>query len=232
MTLKSNLGGVFGLEEVSGYGALELRRTIGVFSNIGSDAVRIAQLGAGCFILTASGAQLTNDPRLEIIQDWPSLRVTLLKLKECVPRIHSVIQTLGVKGPSDAALALRSSDFTPTSEAVVEEQPGATFQPVAIENIAVQPQNAAATVRALPGGGFLVFATSYYPGWTVWIDGQPAQLVKTNLATMGVRVPEGLHRVQFKFLDPGLGAGALVSLVGIMIWMWLLASLRRSKVTQ
>lgn len=229
MTLKSNLGGVFGLEEVSGYGAVELQRTMGIFANIGDDPVRIAQLGAACFILTATGAPVIKDQRVETVQEWPALRVSLLKLSECVPRLHGVVRTLRVEGPSDAALALRSRSFSPTTTAVVEGQPGATFEPMAIENIAVQSQSAAAKVHAPPGGGFLVFATGYYPGWTVKVDGQAAQLVKTNLATMGVRLAEGDHRVQFQFLDPGLGPGAAVSVIGLAIWVLLLVSVRRPR---
>jgi hypothetical protein len=227
MTLKSNLGGVFGLEEVSGYGAVELTRTMAVFSNIGSDPVRIAQLGAACFILTASGTALAKDLRVEAIQEWPPLGVTLLKLRECLPRIHPVMRTLQVEGSSSAALALRSSDFSPSTTAVVENEPAASFDPVVVESLEVQPLSATARVRAAPGGGFLVFAASYYPGWTVRVDDRSARLVKANLASMGVWVPEGDHRVQFKFIDPALYPGMAVSLLGVAVWISLLGSLRR-----
>jgi len=228
MTLKSNLGGVFGLEEVSGYGAFALRRTMNLFSSLGSDPIRLAQFGAACFVLTASGTKLTEDPRVEATEEWPTLRLVLLKLNECVPRIHGVLRTIGVEGPDAAALALGSSTFSPSTAAVVEGEPSATFEPLTIDSLGVGNKSTVLTVQVPAGGGFLVFATSYYPGWTVTVDNQTATLQRTNLATMGVRLPEGWHRIEFHFLDPGLRLGAALSAVGLAIWLWLFRGAIRS----
>jgi len=228
MTLKSNLGGVFGLEEVSGYGALALQRTLALFSSLGSDPIRLAQLGAACFVLSASGAKLTKDARVEPTEEWPTLRLVLLELRECVPRIHGVLQIVGVEGPDAAARALRSGTFSPSTAAVVEGGPSATFEPLTIDGLAIGSKSAALTAQVPAGGGFLVFATSYYPGWTVTVDNQTATLQRTNLATMGVRLPEGWHRIEFHFLDPGLRLGAALSAVGLAIWLWLFRGAIRS----
>jgi len=76
---------------------------------------------------------------------------------------------------------------------------------------------ASAEITAPPGGTFVVFATSYYPGWKAQVDGRAAPLKIVNGATMGVEVGEGAHRVEFAFSDPGLRVGLLLSLIGMLI---------------
>ena len=152
----------------------------------------------------------------------------MLKLKECVPRIHGVLRTVGVEGANAAALALRSTPFSPSTAAVVEGEPSATFEPLTIDSLAVGNKSAVLSVQVPAGGGFLVFATSYYPGWTVTVDHQTATLRRTNLATMGVRVPQGRHQIEFSFLDPGLRLGAALSVVGLAIWLSLFRRTVRS----
>src|SRR5262249_35452229 len=205
-----------------------LQWNVGLFARLGSDPMRLAQLGAACFVLSASGAKLTEDARVEPTEEWPTLRLVLLELRECVPRIHGVLQIVGVEGPDAAARALRSATFSPSTAAVVEGGPSATFEPLTIDGLAIGSKSAALTAQVPAGGGFLVFATSYYPGWTVTIDSQNATVLRTNLATMGVRVPEGRHRIEFHFADPGLRLGASLSAVGLAIWLWLSRAAVRS----
>jgi len=89
--------------------------------------------------------------------------------------------------------------------------------PAQVSQMTVATSRASVEITAPPGGTFVVFATSYYPGWKAQVDGLPAPLRIVNGAMMGVEVGEGAHRVEFAFSDPGLRAGVAVSLGGVLL---------------
>ena len=63
----------------------------------------------------------------------------------------------------------------------------------------------------------LVLSDSYYPDWSVTIDGEPAPLYRANHAFRGVRVPAGSHRVEFVFDPDDLYTGFVVWLVTLAL---------------
>ena len=48
-------------------------------------------------------------------------------------------------------------------------------------------------------GGVVVFSEIYYPGWTVTIDGNEAELGRVNYILRAVRVPAGAHEIKMEF---------------------------------
>lgn len=65
------------------------------------------------------------------------------------------------------------------------------------------------------GSGYLVLATSWYPGWSVSIDGSDQTLYRANLAFMAVEIPEGGGEVTFRYL-PTIGVpGVLITLISL-----------------
>ena len=49
---------------------------------------------------------------------------------------------------------------------------------------------------------FLVLSEAWYPGWQAWIDSQPSEIYRTDLAFRGLVVPRGKHRVRMEFHPP------------------------------
>jgi hypothetical protein len=75
------------------------------------------------------------------------------------------------------------------------------------------------------GSGYLVVADAMQqPGWSVTVDGQPANLIPADEAMAAVAVPEGVHTVEFRYRAPGQLTGAVVTvlavlaLVAIVVW--------------
>lgn len=75
-----------------------------------------------------------------------------------------------------------------------------------------------------PVPAILLMNDRYSPNWKVWVDGQPAQLLRCNHLMRGVRLDPGKHSVVMKFqppvagLYPTLGAIAVsLGLIGFLV---------------
>lgn len=69
------------------------------------------------------------------------------------------------------------------------------------------------------GEGWLVLAETFalHPGWTARIDGVPAPLAIADGVATAVRVPAGAARLDLEYALPGLRAGALVSVLALLV---------------
>ncbi len=112
-------------------------------------------------------------------------------------------------------------DFDPARMAVVEK-------PVQLD--AVAPSDFESTVTrtavderstdfdissAMPG--LLFISQSYHPGWMATVNGQEAEVLRTNGAFQGVRVPAGRSRVELRFDPASYKLGAAISLVAAIV---------------
>ena len=89
-----------------------------------------------------------------------------------------------------------------------------------------RPDTATIDVTTAPDGGAgrLVVAEQALPGWTVTVDGQPAELVPVDGFALGVDVPAGAHDVRLRYSSPGLVAGAFVSIASVVVTLALLVA--------
>jgi hypothetical protein len=68
--------------------------------------------------------------------------------------------------------------------------------------------------------GRAVLLDAYARGWTATIDGVPADIEVVDELVRGVRITQGHHVIAYRYRAPGLGLGALISLLA-----WLAAAL-------
>jgi hypothetical protein len=128
----------------------------------------------------------------------------------------------------DAALAmLASKTFDPTRTALVANasagQPApaatsATTDPGTVEFVSYAPKDILLRAKAT-GPALLVLNDRYDPNWKVTVDGQPAELLRSNYLMRGVRLPAGDHQVRFVFAPPvtGLYISLAAMLIGIVL---------------
>jgi len=67
------------------------------------------------------------------------------------------------------------------------------------------------------GDRMLVFMQNHYKGWHAYIDNTEAEIIKVNGFLMGLHLPGGAHEVVFIFKKPLIVAGALISLISLMV---------------
>jgi hypothetical protein len=112
------------------------------------------------------------------------------------------------------------SVFNPAQTALVEEplalpphnrDPEATVRLVRTDNTRVELH--VKTSRP----ACLVLADLYYPGWTVYVNAQPAHMIRTNYVQRGVLVPAGHSVVVFLFRPVMLCLGATLSVITLVI---------------
>ena len=63
----------------------------------------------------------------------------------------------------------------------------------------------------------MFFSVPYEDGWTAYVNGKPAEIIKANLGFMAVEVPEGECEIRFDFFPKGLKLGAVICIIGIII---------------
>ena len=72
-------------------------------------------------------------------------------------------------------------------------------------------------------GGIVVLRDVFHPGWRAELDGEEVPILRADYVFRAVRVPAGLHRVEFAFRPRSFFVGARVS--GVSWGLVLLAGL-------
>ncbi|MCE9595776.1 MAG: hypothetical protein K8S98_16425 [Planctomycetes bacterium] len=167
------------------------------------------------------GALVSKDPlrlaRLEPVLERDRFHVYRRDVRVAEARI---VAPLAVADDAAALARLGHGDFDPTRESVIVAEPAAA------------PDLSGASVRSCrddgagrieveahaPGGGWLVLATAYHPGWRVTIDGEPApRVAPADHALLGIELPAraGLHVVA-EFAPPSYLLAVVVSIAGLI----------------
>jgi hypothetical protein len=63
---------------------------------------------------------------------------------------------------------------------------------------------------------------SHYPGWNVYIDGEPSNIYKTNAMFMSVIVPPGEHVVEFRYENTTVKIAGVFSYLSFLVWIGIL----------
>lgn len=120
----------------------------------------------------------------------------------------------------DAAATRRSLADLPSGVIALDRPPrlstlsmdGAAQDQVRISRYA--PEKVEVIVSAV-SPAVLVLRDTYYPGWQVRIDGEPAELLRADGLFRAVAVPAGTHTVAFDFAPDSLRFGAIISVAAL-----------------
>jgi hypothetical protein len=112
-----------------------------------------------------------------------------------------------------------SEGFDPRKEVLldqaVEFQPSDGFEG-AVQSIEYAPNQVTVHTRQ-QGKGFLVLLDSYFPGWTVRVDGHPAPLLRANHFFRAVLLDTGPHTVHFRYVPQWLVWGQAITFLALLM---------------
>jgi hypothetical protein len=91
---------------------------------------------------------------------------------------------------------------------------GATVESERVAIVRDEPTHVELTAT-LERPGLVILADTYYPGWALTIDGQPAPVLRVNRLMRGAAVKPGRHRIVYRYEPRSLWAGLSFSLIGL-----------------
>jgi hypothetical protein len=150
-----------------------------------------------------------------VLSEHRGHQLLLLKNPTAKPRAY-LTRPRCVAGPDEALALIQRREFQPEREAIVEcaePLPVAPAELTSLGQAAVtsyRPEAIDIQVEAV-AEALLVLTDAYYPGWTVTVDGAPAEIRPANHAMRGIMLRPGAHQVAFRYRTPGLIPGMLIS---------------------
>ena len=112
-----------------------------------------------------------------------------------------------------------AASFDPRKEVLlsqpVEFQPSDHFQGQ-VEQVTYRPNHVTIKTRQ-DGNGFLVLNDTYFPGWTVTVDGKAETILKANHYYRAVQLGPGEHTLEFDYFPEGFKEGLIVSSIFLLI---------------
>jgi hypothetical protein len=138
----------------------------------------------------------------------------ILRNNEFNPKAFFV-NSYKVGAPMEILTAIKDGTFDPKEMAYLEKDPGVSIDAADstamakitsydIHNIVIDAESS--------GNNLLFVSEVFYPDWKVYIDDQPAEILKTNYLFRGVVVPQGKHKIEFKFEPETYYAGKSISM--------------------
>lgn len=111
--------------------------------------------------------------------------------------------------------------FDPLSEVLLGEsvpfEPSVHFNG-SVASVTYRPNGVTVKTKQ-EGRGFLVLLDSFFPGWTVKVDGEEKPVLKANHFYRAVQLDSGSHTLEFEFFPEGFKEGLAVSAFALLVWM-------------
>lgn len=171
-----------------------------------------------------------SDPDLEagpLLDGFSRPPLRLYRVRAGVPRLRLVRAARDFPAGRDLADILSDPGYDPNTTVLIEaaaagdgtpREDGATASTEEDEAtiIGESPERITIAVSAA-GPVYAVLADAYAPGWRALLDGRAAPVLRADGLFRAVRVPAGRHTLEMSYRPAGLVAGALTSLLGLVL---------------
>lgn len=139
-------------------------------------------------------------------------------LKDALPRAY-LVPNMRVLQEKVVLNTYYAASFDPLKEVLLSQpvkfQPSDHFQGQ-VEEVAYRPNHVTIKTRQ-DGNGFLVLNDTYFPGWTVTVDGKAGTILKANHYYRAVQLGPGEHTLEFDYFPEGFKEGLIVSFIFLLI---------------
>ena len=137
-------------------------------------------------------------------------------LKAPLPRAFMVP---GMRQDSNTLKAYYDESFDPLSEVLLSESVEFSASPQfdgKVEQVIYRPNHVTINTRQ-EGSGFLVLMDSYFPGWTVKVDGEEKPILQANHFYRAVQLDSGEHTLEFDYFPEGFKLGLVISGISLLL---------------
>ena len=136
----------------------------------------------------------------------------LFILKEPLPRAF-IVPRIRIEKDVDLLNTYYAASFDPLKEVLLSEpvkfEPSRQFEGK-VKQITYRPNHVTINTQQ-KGNGFLVLMDSYFPGWSVKVDGEDQPVLKANHFYRAVQLGPGEHTLEFDFFPEGFRLGLMIS---------------------
>jgi len=152
----------------------------------------------------------------------------IFDLQDSGSRLRWVECSFTVVDSEQALEQMLSGTIDFESTVIIERDQAATDKdcdgverPVLFEMYSVGPNSIVVNIK-VNQLGWLVLSDTYYPGWTVRLDGESVDMIRANYLFRAVNIPPGEHVVQMDYRPKSLYLGigiSLITLIGLIGFM-------------
>ena len=97
-----------------------------------------------------------------------------------------------------------------------------------MENLHIEGGEVSGTID-LDKDRMLILSIPWREGWKASVDGEQTALRRVNGMYTGLLLGPGEHSIELRYISPGLTAGTVISLAGLVLFVLLLAASRRGR---
>ncbi len=221
-TLAANTANAFQVANVIGYDAaipIELLRSIGQGRAQGVDMLRLFAVGHAILPIANLADLVDHRPHLKPLFD-PVPGARLYRVPEPLPRVY-LAGSAAVLDDEPARKELFSPAVVAGGRVLLAPGPGSRPLPASAARAGdctlqtFSETHLSIHCRA-DREAVAVLVEQFDLGWTVFVDGRPAPLLRANLVERGVMLPPGEHHIEMRFSPPGLVAGAALAAFGLV----------------
>ena len=156
---------------------------------------------------------------IHLVRRFPQYLSWLYEIKSVVPRAYIVTKYSVEKDSVKILQRLSTREFDPLSEVVLDSE--VSLVPSAFSSARADIQryenNTVTIATATNGESILVLADSFYPGWKAYVDGTESAIFRANHFYRAVRLPGGIHQVEFHYEPRSFMIGAMISLATLVL---------------
>jgi hypothetical protein len=178
-------------------------------------------LGARYVLLPVDDSQDSKRTGIEPMLD-PLPGTRLYRVPGTLPRVFLVGQAqvaddaTALRGIFDpAVIAGRTAWLAP--ESGTQSLVGQSASPPGTCVLDSYTNNRVQAICQVERPALAVFVEQYDKGWQATVDGQAVPIFRSNLIMRAVALQPGEHRIAMEFRTPGLGVGALLTLLSLMV---------------
>lgn len=180
--------------------------------------LRLLQLGAVSEVVALHTDGLEA---LRPVTTFPGLfpePIRVLRVPDALPRTYAVQGVRVADGPA-ALAALADAAFDPSRAVILPDGDAVAASPSFTGNsrIAQLRPDRVVLDAEMAEAGHVVLVDAYGAGWRATVDGQPAPLLRGNVAFRAVAVPAGRHRIELVCRPASVVWGLAISCLALLV---------------